>query len=108
MILIFRYFFYKDYVGLSVWPFIILRETDLKQDAVLLNHERIHLRQQFELLILPFYLWYGIEWCVGMFKYGDSYQAYRNISFEKEAYAHEMDHAYLKKRRPFSFLRFLK
>jgi len=108
MILIFRYFFYKDYVGLSVWPFIILRETDLKQDAVLLNHERIHLRQQFELLILPFYLWYGIECCVGMFKYGDSYQAYRNISFEKEAYAHEMDLAYLKKRRPFSFLRFLK
>ena len=54
MILISRFFFHKDYVGLSLWPFIILRDPQLKKDQVLVNHERIHLRQQLELFIIPF------------------------------------------------------
>jgi hypothetical protein len=30
-------------------------------DKVFVNHEKIHLRQQLELLVLPFYVWYIIE-----------------------------------------------
>ena len=107
MILIFRHFFYWNYVGLTLWPFIFLRHPSLKSDAVLINHERIHLRQQAELLLLFFYLWYVVEWLVRSALYGDFYKAYKNISFEREAYACERDLGYLGRRPPFGFFRYL-
>ncbi len=107
VIVVFRHFFYKNYVGLSLWPFIILKEDSLKDDAVLINHERIHLKQQRELLILPFYLLYVSEWLLRTILYMDSYRAYQNISFEREAYANEADMQYLSKRKIFGFLNYL-
>lgn len=107
MILVFKHFFYKNYVGLSLWPFIFLKEDSLKTDEVLINHERIHLKQQRELLILPFYVLYIAEWLFRTVLYLDSYRAYQNISFEREAYANEKDMQYLSKRRFFGFLQYL-
>lgn len=105
MILVFRHFFYRNYVGLSLWPFIILRSPTLRKDRVLINHERIHLRQQVELLVVFFYVWYLAEWLFRSLWYLDFYRAYQNISFEREAYACEKDLDYLNSRRPYSFLR---
>ena len=107
MILVFRHFFYKDYVGLSLWPFIILKNTSLKEDAVLINHEKIHLKQQQELFIVPFYVWYVTEWLIRCIIYFDSYKAYQNISFEREAYGNEKNMGYLNERQPFSFIKYL-
>ena len=107
MILVSRYFFYKNYVGLSLWPFIILREAELKEDAILINHERIHLKQQLELLILPFYFLYLLEWTLRYLYYMDSYKAYQNISFEREAYNNEDNLNYLGERRPFNFIKYI-
>jgi hypothetical protein len=107
MILVFRHFFYKNYVGLSLWPFIFLKTDALKADTTLINHEKIHLRQQQELLILPFYLLYLIEWALRTLWYLDSYRAYRNISFEREAYQKENQPDYLAKRKPYSFIKYL-
>ncbi|MBO0330404.1 hypothetical protein [[Muricauda] lutisoli] len=107
MILVFKHFFYKNYVGLSLWPFIIVKEDSLKADEVLINHERIHLKQQRELLILPFYIIYLMEWLIRTVLYLNSYRAYQNISFEREAYANEKDMQYLSKRRTFGFLQYL-
>ncbi len=94
-------------MGLSLWPFIFLKEDALKVDEVLINHERIHLKQQRELLILPFYILYISEWLFRTVLYRDSYRAYQNISFEREAYANEKDMEYLSKRRFFGFLQYL-
>ncbi|NDV16843.1 hypothetical protein GO009_12475 [Muricauda sp. TY007] len=107
MIVVFKHFFYKNYVGLSLWPFIILKEDSLMADEVLINHERIHLRQQQELLILPFYMLYVSEWLFRTVLYLDSYRAYQNISFEREAYANEKDMQYLSNRKTFGFLHYL-
>ncbi|MEZ4810743.1 MAG: hypothetical protein R2819_10315 [Allomuricauda sp.] len=107
MILVFRHFFYKNYVGLSLWPFIFLKEDSLKTDEILINHERIHLKQQRELLLLPFYILYFSEWLLRTALYLDSYRAYQNISFEREAYAHERDMEYLSQRKTFGFLDYL-
>ncbi|AEM69854.1 hypothetical protein Murru_0805 [Allomuricauda ruestringensis DSM 13258] len=107
MIVVFKHFFYKNYVGLSLWPFIILKEDSLMADEVLINHERIHLKQQRELLILPFYIWYILEWLFRTVLYLDSYRAYQNISFEREAYANEKDMQYLSNRKTFGFLHYL-
>ncbi len=106
MILISRLIFHRDYVGLTLWPFIILRERHLKTDTVLINHERIHLRQQRELWLLAFYLWYLSEWLIRSLYYWDRYKAYRNLSFEREAYGNEQDLKYLQGRKPFSFLHY--
>ena len=97
----------KSFVALTIYPFIILKNHTYKQDDILLNHERIHLQQQKELLWIGFFLWYGLEYLFKLVYYRHSYTAYRNISFEREAYHHEEDLTYLKTRRFFGFLRFL-
>lgn len=107
MILVFKHFFYKNYVGLSLWPFIFLKSKSFKRDIILINHERIHLRQQQELLILPFYVLYLTEWLFRVIWYMDTYRAYQNISFEREAYQNESEMHYLARRKPFSFIKYL-
>lgn len=97
----------KGFKGMSLWPFLILKSSHYKKDRVLLNHEKIHLRQQAELLLLPFYIWYLAEYFIKWLRYGDKQLAYRLISFEKEAYHHEKDLTYLRKRRFWAFLNYL-
>jgi len=91
--------------GMVLWPFVILKDKKLTKDLFFLNHERIHWRQQAELMVVFFYLWYGLEFLFRIIQYKNKYKGYRNISFEREAYANEKDLNYLKKR---SFWRFLK
>lgn len=93
--------------GIALFPFIFLKgEKDLK-DPVLLNHEKIHIRQQLELLVVPFYLIYGVNYLYNLIHHSKHEAAYRNIIFEKEAYDHEADFNYLKRRSVFNFLNYL-
>lgn len=102
-----KYLVPKGYTAIALYPFVFVRDKVLVAHPVLLNHERIHLRQQAELLVLPFYIWYLIEYGIRYLKYKDQKAAYRNISFEHEAYANETDLGYLKQRRFFGFLKYL-
>jgi hypothetical protein len=70
-----------------------------------LNHELIHVAQQRELLFLPFFIWYGLEWLFLFLKYRDGMKAYQNIRFEQEAYTHQDDFTYLKTRKHYQFMR---
>lgn len=94
-------------------------------DDVTINHERIHTSQIKELLYIFFYVWYGVEWLirlvqywrVGYTAYKDSglkealrklnYMAYRNLSFEREAYQNEGYLSYLDHRKRFNFLKYV-
>lgn len=69
----------------------------------LLLHEYIHSLQMRELLFLPFYLLYGLEWMFRLCQHRHLGQAYRSISFEREAYAHQHDVHYPRRRRRFAF-----
>lgn len=73
-------------------------------NKVELNHELIHAAQQRELLYLPFFIWYGIEWLVLYIKYRDGIEAYQHIRFEQEAYRHQHDPTYLEKRKHYHYL----
>lgn len=95
----------KNYSGLTLWPFLLVTNLSNGQDAVFMNHERIHARQQQELLILPFFIWYIVEFAVWRL-FMNHNLAYRNIVFEREAYAMETNQEYLKNRKWYSFLRF--
>ena len=97
----------KNFNGMAIWPFVILRHQHLAEDSNFINHERIHLQQQLELLVVFFYLWYTVEFLIRWIKGGNRHSAYRNISFEREAYANEMDEDYLKQRKFWGFLKFL-
>lgn len=77
-------------------------------DRYVVNHERIHTMQQRELLFIPFYILYIIEWMVRLVMYGNRKKAYFNISFEREAYRHGHDLDYLKNRRLYSWLKYLR
>lgn len=72
-----------------------------------INHEGIHSAQIKELLFIPFYLWYVIEWIIRLVQFRNSYMAYRNISFEREAYQNQEDMHYLKSRKFFNFLKYM-
>ncbi len=103
MILISKYLVPKGYTGIALFPFIVLRQSRMKHDLVLINHEKIHLRQQLELLVIPFFIWYGLEFLIRYLKYRNWRMAYSNISFEREAYAKERDLKYLEQRRFWEF-----
>ncbi len=92
--------------GMALFPFILVRHPN--PGLTLLNHERIHLQQQLELGVLPFYLWYGIEYLIRRFQYQDHYMAYRNISFEREAFRHEHNLTYLATRPFWAFRRYVR
>jgi hypothetical protein len=89
MILISKYLIPKGYVGLALYPFVFLKSKELRLNEVLVNHEKIHLSQQLELLVLPFYVIYGFEFLIRLFQFKKWHVAYRNISFEREAYTNE-------------------
>lgn len=93
----------KGYVGITLFPFIFVRKD--KVSKVLVNHERIHIRQQAELLLVGFYVVYLVHWLWNLAKYKDANKAYRNIVFEREAYENEGDLDYLKNRKIFALWR---
>jgi len=102
-----RYLFRRGFSGIALWPFVLIKHKNLKWDLVFLNHERIHLRQQIELLVVVFYLWYVVEYLFRLIQYKNQYMAYRNISFEREAYANEKDLQYQQRRSFWNFLKYL-
>ena len=85
---------------------ILFVKPDVEVSPRLLNHEEIHSRQMRELLWLPFYVLYVTEWVVRLVQCGmRPIEAYRRISFEREAYRHEGDLGYLGRRRRFAMWR---
>ncbi len=103
MVIISKFLVPRGYIGITIFPFIFLKYYNLKSNAVLMNHEKIHLRQQLELLVIPFYVFYVVEFSIRLIQYKKWYLAYQNISFEREAFTKEKDLNYLKSRSFWSF-----
>lgn len=93
--------------AITLFPVILLKQKSLKNDATLLNHEHIHLRQCIELLVIPFYIWYLAEFLIRFVFSGDFNKSYREISFEKEAYSNQANLTYISSRKLFSYLQYL-
>lgn len=108
IIVISKYLVPNGFLGITIFPFVILRNKNLKNDKILINHEQIHLRQQLQMLVVFFFIWYGIEFLIRFAAQKDKMKAYRTISFEKEAYVNEHNLNYLEDRKWFKFLNYLK
>lgn len=86
---------FKGFLAINFFGILFVRGTERDINDIVLNHERIHTAQMKELGYILFYIIYLLEWIVRLFKKGN---AYRNISFEREAYKHERDLNYLSTR----------
>lgn len=83
--------------GIVLWPFLFY--ADRNPSPSILNHEEIHLEQLKRTGVVKFYFFYLSEYFKGR-KQGLSHdEAYRNISFEKEAYQFQEDFSYLARLR---------
>ena len=76
-------------------------------DKYIINHEKIHTRQEIEMLFIPFYVFYLLEYLFRLIQYKNHHKAYINISFEREAYKHGNDLSYLQQRKFFSWIKYL-
>jgi hypothetical protein len=92
-----KYFPFGSYDAIAFYPFLIYK-GDYPPES-LINHERIHLFQQKELLIIGFYFLYLLFWII----YG-----YANNPFEREAQANQNDDKYFERRNKYEWKRYCK
>ncbi len=90
--------------AMALFPFIILKNLNQKEDENLIYHEKIHWRQQIELLLIGFYILYLFFYFKNRWNKMNPYQAYLEIPFEKEAY----NDTPLRKNKWFGWLKFIK
>lgn len=124
---------FGDYILMNVYGIILFSKLDTIP-PIELNHEKIHSRQILEcaivasliLLILillfniscwwfiaslsSFYIWYGLEYLIiRIFGNKDSQSdRYHEVSLEEEAHNNDNNLEYLKNRKPFSWMKYIK
>lgn len=94
---------FSGFAAINLFGILFVRKNVVITERML-NHERIHTAQMKEMLFIFFYLWYFFEWIVKIFIEGKE-NAYRSISFEREAYNNEDDLMYLKSRKWYSWIK---
>lgn len=106
---------FKGFVAINLFGVVFVRKETRppfnfspREWDKMLVHEGIHTKQMQELLYLPFYVWYLLEWLVRLVMYRDRHKAYRNISFEREAYANQDNVFYNARRKRYAFLQYIK
>ena len=100
--------------GISLFPVVVMREYYLKNTAYwkkrkakTVNHETIHFQQQLEMLVIPFYVLYILEYLIKFLVFFDIKKAYYSISFEQEAFANDTNLDYLKTRKRFNWVKLI-
>ena len=112
---------FKGYLAINLFGTLFVRsEYAYKLElepykAKVLNHESIHTEQMKDFArFMPkfiqqyiggivFYIIYLLEWLFKViFMYPFSHEAYRNISFEREAFQNEKDLSYIDNRKLFA------
>lgn len=73
--------------AIVLYPFILYQ--DRYPDESITSHEKIHLRQIKELGVARFYFLYLKEYLEGRRRGLSHYEAYRQISFEREAFENQ-------------------
>ena len=124
----------KGYGAMMLFGQIFIKSDKNETDSVVVNHESIHVEQWKELMLTvfvitnvpfigsinikytiltmllsfcAFYVWYFLEYIIRLIIRKNHDEAYRCISFEKEAYLNEGKPRYIKNRSRFSFFKYL-
>lgn len=78
--------------AIVLYPFIFF--ADKNPDQYIVNHEFIHVHQIKRLGIMKFYILYLYEYLQLRMKKKTHFEAYMEISFEREAYGNQHNLAY--------------
>lgn len=123
-----KYLPVKDFMCMNILGFLFVREEVVLDDEII-NHEAIHTRQQYEIMVASaiLFLWvvnayswlcylliifampivlYVLAWLVAVVlpPYGT---AYKDSPFEREAYANQYYPNYLDSRPMFAWVRYI-
>ena len=90
--------------AITLYPYVFIRDEGNERT---INHERIHLKQQKELLVIGFYVLYFVFWVINLIRYRSFLLAYSAIPFEREAYQNEEDWVYTLNRKRFGWLKYI-
>ena len=100
-----NWFPFKGMKAINICGIVFTRSTLKVLDQ---NHEAIHTKQMQEMLYLPFYLWYGIEYLVRyIISIFNNSNPYHSISLEQEAYANDDNLCYLQSRKHYNWIKYL-
>lgn len=124
-----KFFPFPGYKAINLFG-ILFAKPKAKLDELTVNHESVHSKQFKEvtlslatpvlllsyyvswwwiaLIPFTFYLWYVIEFLIRWTVTSNWDESYRNISFEREAYENDEDLDYLKNRKLFAFIKYIK
>lgn len=97
----------KTAIAITIFPFIIVRSKE-ELFPWLVIHERIHIRQQLELLFIGALLLFIFETLYArMVLRLPSSETYFYFSLEQESFRNQHNSDYLKNRKPFSVFYYL-
>ena len=96
---------FKGFSAINLFGILFIRRG-VRVNKYLVNHEAIHSQQMKELGYVFFYVIYLLEWIYRLCKSRfDNYIAYHSISFEREAYANELNLDYISSRKRYAMWR---
>lgn len=99
-----KHFPFGGYKAINIFGIIFTKGELSKKE---LNHEAIHIEQMKEMLYIFFYLWYGIEYLIIRCFHVKQHDAYKDISFEEEAYNNDDNIDYINNRKHYSWTKYL-
>lgn len=95
---------FQGFKCINLFGILFVRSKLLKDKDI--NHEAIHSEQMKELLWIPFYLWYVIEYLFRAVRYWSLEKAYKTLWFEQEAYDNQENLDYLKTRKHYKWFNY--
>lgn len=75
--------------GITLYPYVLIARRDPESARTTLSHELVHVEQVGRLGVARFYATYLLEYARGLARTRRHRRAYREISFEREAYERE-------------------
>ena len=96
----------KGFKAINLFGVLFVRGNAVISEKTL-RHEHIHTMQMREMLYVPFYLWYGLEYVIRFFGWSFENKPYDRMSFEREAYGNEHDIYYPKTRKHYSWFKYI-
>lgn len=97
---------FKGYAVINLFGILFSKLKVLNRYTI--NHESIHTEQMKEMGYIFFYVWYGIEYCLIRFFHKKQSNAYHDVSFEEEAHNNTYNLDYLKTRKRYSWVKYIK
>lgn len=101
-----KHFPFGSYATINLFGILFTKQDKLIPRDI--NHEKIHTAQMKEMGYIFFYLWYFLEYLLIRLFHRKQGNAYHDTSFEEEAYANQYNYSYLKNRKHYAWIKFIK